>query len=47
MGSSDRVIEFGELEMDCYRVYEQALESGFRPCEDISRYSQWMDVVRP
>jgi len=46
LASSDRLIAFDNLELLCKKVYEQVLESGFRHREEISRYSQWEDVVR-
>jgi len=46
LAASERLIAFNNLELLCKKVYEQVLESGFRHREEISRYSQWEDVVR-
>jgi hypothetical protein len=46
LAGSERLVAFDNLELLCKKVYEQVLESGFRHREEISRYSQWEDVVR-
>jgi hypothetical protein len=46
VGSPARDIACRRLELLCIKAYEQVLKSGFKHREEISRYSQWEDVIQ-